>query len=125
MWNTKENKFKDNTSTSTKKKTRKTTRVINQVVKAVNSSEKEEDEDKKGAAYTKACIECLMTLGQGHIGVNVGLEDCDSVSCYGFMEAPAEQGSDDASKWKVQGRGGTNPLKKGGAAKKEQVVACI
>ena len=46
-----------------------------------------------------------MTLGQGHIGVNVGLEDCDSVSGYGFMEKPVEQDSDDAGGWNVQGRG--------------------
>ena len=79
----------------------------------------EESEDEKGAAYTKAYIEHLMTLGQGHIGVNAGLEDCDSVSGYGFMEAPVEQGSDDAGKWKAEGRGGTNPLKRSGAVKKK------
>ena len=62
-----------------------------------------------------------MTLGQGHIGVNVGLEDCDSVSGYGFMEAPTEQGSYDASKWKAQGCGGTNPLERSGAVKKKQL----
>ena len=57
--------------------------MINQAVKEETSSEEEEDEDEKGAAYTKACIEHLMMLGQGHIGVNIGLEDCDSVSGYG------------------------------------------
>ena len=77
--------------------------VINQADKEETSSEEEEDEDEKRAAYTKACIEHLMTLRQGHVGVNVGLEDCDSVSGYGFMEAPVNQASDDAKKWKVQG----------------------
>ena len=42
-----------------------------------------------------------MTLGQGHIGVNVGLEDYESVSGYGFVEVPVDQGSDDANEWKV------------------------
>ena len=64
---------------STRTKAKKTTGVINQAVEEETSSEEEEEEDEKGAAYTKACIEHLMTLGQGHIGVNVGLEDCDSV----------------------------------------------
>ena len=96
--------------------------MINQAVKEYSSSEEEENGDEEGAAYTKACIEHLMTLGQGRIGVNVGLEDFDSVSGYGFMEAPTEQDSDDASKWRVQGRGGTNPLKRSGAVKKKQAV---
>ena len=116
---------RDNVSATsfTRTKTKKTTGVINQAVEEETSSEEEEDEDEKGAVYTKACIEPLMTLGQGHIDVNVGLEDCDSVSGYGFMEAPAGSDSDDAGEWKVQGRGGTSPLKKSGAVKKEQVVA--
>ena len=42
--------------------------VINQAVKEETSSEEEEDENKKGAAYTKACIEHLMRLGPGHPG---------------------------------------------------------
>ena len=62
-------------------------------------------------------------LGQGHIGVNVGLEDCDSVSGCGFTEAPVDQASDDAKEWKVQGQGRTNPLKKNAAGKKKQEFA--
>ena len=99
--------------------------MINQAIKEVTSSEEDEDENKKGGAYTKACIEHLMTLGQGHIVINVGLEDCDSVSGYGFMEAPANPVSDDAKEWVVQGRGGTNPLKKKMATRKAQKVARI
>jgi hypothetical protein len=64
-----------------------------------------------------------MRLGQGHICANVGLEDCDILSAYGFMEAPARPVGDDAKEWKVQGHGGTNPLKKKMAAKKKQKVA--
>ena len=48
------------------------------------------------------------------------VEDYDSVSGYGFMEAPEEQTGDDADEWKIQGRGGTNPLKKRGGGKKKQ-----
>ena len=62
-------------------------------------------------------------LGQGHIGVNIGLEYCDSVNGYGSMEAPASLVGDDAKEWMVQGCDGTNPLKKKIAAKKEQKVA--
>ena len=58
---------------------------------------KRRDKDEKEAAYTKACIEYLMMLGQGHLGGNDGLEDYDNVSGYGFMEAPVEQDSNDAS----------------------------
>ena len=97
--------------------------MINQTAEKEISSEEEENEDKEGAAYTKACIKHLMTLGQGHIGVNVGLEDCDSVFGYGFMEAPVDQASGDANKWKVQGQDGTNPLKRRGVVKEKRAVA--
>ena len=77
-------------ASSTRTKTKKAAGVINQAVEET-SSEEEEDEDERGAANTKACIEHLMTLGQGHIGVNVGLkEDCDNMSGYGFMKAPMD-----------------------------------
>ena len=84
--------------------------MIKEAVKEETSSEEEEDEDEKGAAYTKACIDHLMTLGQGHIGVNVGLEDCDSASGYGFIGAQGNPADDDAREWMVQGCDGTNSL---------------
>ena len=103
--------------------TKKAAGVINQDVEET-SSEEEENEDERGAAYTNVCIEHLMTLGQGHIGGNVGLEeDYISVSGYGFMEAPADPAGDDADKWKVQYQGQTNPLKKRGGCKKKQEAA--
>ena len=120
IWETKTRGFrKDDASatSSTRTKAKKTAGMMNQAVEEETLSEEVEDEDEKGAAYTKTCIKHLMALGQGHIGVSVGLEDCDSVSGYVFMEAPVDQGSGDASERKVQGRGGTNPLKRNDVVK--------
>jgi hypothetical protein len=61
-------------------------------------------------------------LGQGHIGGNVGLEDCDSVSSYGFTVAKGNTAGNDAGECVVQGRGGTNPRKKKITVKKKQEV---
>ena len=58
--------FKDNTSVtySTRTYIKKTTGVLTQAVEEVASSEEEEDADKKEAAYIKASISHLLTLGQ-------------------------------------------------------------
>jgi hypothetical protein len=58
----------------------------------------------------------------GHIGVNVDLEDCDSISGYGFMETVGNPGGSDEEDCVVQGRGGTNPLNKKKDGKKKQVT---
>ena len=67
IWDTEIKGFrKDTASTtsSTRTKANKTMGVINQTVEEVSLSEEEDDEGEKGAVYTKACIEYLMTLGQ-------------------------------------------------------------
>ena len=61
-----------------------------------------------------------MTLGEGHVVINVVFEYCDNVSGYGSVEANGNPICDDTGERVLQSCGSINPPKKKINGKKKQ-----